>query len=213
MISGVNTITRSSKKDALLNAAIESYAKYGEQGLTTKNLAKVADCSEALIYRHFKSKDDLLRACYLRLHKKLNAVFEDREFSEDLSLNEALRVGMDLWMEIFRFYVDAGYESLFCFWFRMSDSFQKFLEEGSDDIKPVYESSFMNFFEDLRVRYGFDLSADHYRTYVVYATGTFVSQVVTGKLPKTEESYETIRNLLFGGLLSTAPGFSWDKVL
>jgi len=206
-------ITRSSKKDALLDAAIESYAKYGEQGLTTKNLAEAAGCSEALIYRHFKSKDDLLCACYLRLHKRLNATFGDREFPDDLSLQETVKLGMDTWMEIFKFYVDAGYESLFCFWFRMSDSFQKFLEEGTDDIKSVYESSFMNIFENLRVKYNFDLSAEHYRTYVVFATGTFVGQVVTGKLPKTEESYETIRNLLFGGLLSTVPGYSVDKIL
>ena len=206
-------ISRSSKKDALLDAAIESYAKYGEQGLTTKNLAEAAGCSEALIYRHFKSKDDLLRACYLRLHKKLNDKFGGIKFPDNLSFKDAMMKGMDLWMEIFKFYVDAGYESLFCFWFRMSDSFQKFLDDSTDELRAAYESSFINVFEDLRVKYNFDISADHFRTYVVFATGTFVSQVVTGKLPKTEESFEFIRNLLFGGLVSTAPGFSWDKVL
>ena len=211
-ITGVNIIIRGNKKDALLDAAIKSYAEYGEQGLTTKNLARVADCSEALIYRHFKSKDDLLRACYIRLHNKAVAAFEPVEYPENTSLSDVLEISKRYWLKVFRFFVDAGYESLFYFWFRMSDVFAELLKEGSEDITKAYTSSFMNMFEEMRVRFNLDISAEHYRTYIVYFTGTFVSQVVTGKLPNTEESFDMIANLIFGGLITTVPGISLEKL-
>ena len=68
-------------------------------------------------------------------------------------------------------------------------------------------------FEQLRVKLNLDISADHYRTYIVFFTGTFVDQVVRGKVPDTEESFEFIANLLFGGLITTLPGASMEKLL
>ena len=197
----------------MLDAAIESYAEYGEQGLTTKNLAKAAGCSEALIYRHFKSKDDLLRACYIRLHAKAVAAIPPVEIPENATLNDAVEISRAYWLNFFRFFVDAGIESLFYYWFRMSDAFTDLLNEGSEDIKEAYSRSFFNMFEKLRVKYNLDISADHYRTYIVFFTGTFVDQVVRGKVPNTEESFEFIANLLFGGLITTLPGASVKKLL
>ena len=196
-----------------MDAAIESYAEYGEQGLTTKNLAKAAGCSEALIYRHFKSKDDLLRACYIRLHAKAVAAIPPVEIPENATLNDAVEISRAYWLNFFRFFVDAGIESLFYYWFRMSDAFTDLLNEGSEDIKEAYSRSFFNMFEKLRVKYNLDISADHYRTYIVFFTGTFVDQVVRGKVPNTEESFEFIANLLFGGLITTLPGASVKKLL
>lgn len=201
---------RKNKRDELLDAAIKSYAEYGEQGLTTKNLAKVADCSEALIYRHFKSKDDLLRECYLRLHARANQAFVTVDIPENLTLAEVIKRAREYYLDVVRFFVEAGYESLFYFWFRMSDAFTDLLKDGSEDVKKVYLSSFMNSFEQMRVRLKLNISADYYRTFIVFATGTFVEQIIKGKLPKTEESYEMVVDLVFGGLYKTLPGTSWD---
>ena len=117
------------------------------------------------------------------------------------------------WLNFFRFFVEAGIESLFYYWFRMSDAFTDLLNEGSEDIKEAYSKSFFNMFEKLRVKYNLDISADHYRTYIVFFTGTFVDQVVRGKVPNTEESFEFIADLLFGGLITTLPGASVEKLL
>ena len=196
-----------------MDAAIQSYAEYGEQGLTTKNLAKAAGCSEALIYRHFKSKDDLLRACYIRLHAKAVAAIPPVEIPENATLSEAVEISRRYWLNFFKFFVEAGIESLFYYWFRMSDAFTELLNEGSEDIKEAYSKSFFNMFEQLRVKLNLEISADHYRTYIVFFTGTFVDQVVRGKVPDTEESFEFIANLLFGGLITTLPGASMEKLL
>ena len=199
---------RRNKKDALLDAAVKSYAEYGEQGLTTKNLARVAGCSEALIYRHFRSKDDLLRECYLRLHEKSDEVFGPLIIPENADLKDVITICREYYLKTFRFFVDTGYESLFYFWFRMSDAFTMLLKEGSEEVTKAYNSSFMNAFEELRVKFDLKITSEYYRTFIVFVTGTFVEQVLKGKLPNTEESYQMIADLVFGGLVKTLPGVS-----
>ena len=65
----------------------------------------------------------------------------------------------------------------------------------------------------MRKNINLDISADHYRTFIVYATGTFVEQIITGKLPKTEESYKMIRDMVFGSLITTVPGISIEGII
>ena len=47
---------------ALLQAAIKVFAETGWRGATTRRIAQAADVNEVTLFRHFKSKDDLLRA-------------------------------------------------------------------------------------------------------------------------------------------------------
>ena len=116
------------------------------------------------------------------------------------------------WIRAFKFFVNAGYESLFFFWFRMSDYYLELLENNSEDIIEARHVSFMNMMEEMRVRFDLDISPDHYRTYIVFATGTFANQVITGKLPATDESYDMMADLLIGGLMTTFPGYSLKRI-
>ncbi len=50
------------RKDALILITIEIIDKYGIQGLTTREIAKQAGISEGTIYKHFKTKNDLILA-------------------------------------------------------------------------------------------------------------------------------------------------------
>ena len=45
------------RRHSILRAAIPLFAKYGFNGTTTKQIARAADVSEALLYRHFPSKE------------------------------------------------------------------------------------------------------------------------------------------------------------
>jgi AcrR family transcriptional regulator len=49
-------------REALLRAAIKVFAETGTRGATTRRIAQEADVNEVTLFRHFKSKDDLLRA-------------------------------------------------------------------------------------------------------------------------------------------------------
>jgi AcrR family transcriptional regulator len=49
-------------REALLRAAITVFAETGSRGATTRRIAQEAHVNEVTLFRHFRSKDDLLRA-------------------------------------------------------------------------------------------------------------------------------------------------------
>jgi AcrR family transcriptional regulator len=50
------------RRDLILDAAVRVFAERGFHGATTRELAKAAGVSEALMFRHFPSKEDLYTA-------------------------------------------------------------------------------------------------------------------------------------------------------
>ena len=50
------------RRELLLRAAREQFARHGFHGAATAAIAREAGCSEAVLYRHFASKRDLLLA-------------------------------------------------------------------------------------------------------------------------------------------------------
>jgi AcrR family transcriptional regulator len=49
-------------RDALLKAAIKVFAETGTRGATTRRIAQEAGVNEVTLFRHFQSKDELIRA-------------------------------------------------------------------------------------------------------------------------------------------------------
>jgi AcrR family transcriptional regulator len=49
-------------RDALLDAAIKLFAEAGARGATTRRIAQEAGVNEVTLFRHFRSKDELLEA-------------------------------------------------------------------------------------------------------------------------------------------------------
>jgi AcrR family transcriptional regulator len=56
------TTTRDIKRQDILKAAMELFAKNGFRGTTTRDLASQADVNEAIIFRYFTNKTELYRA-------------------------------------------------------------------------------------------------------------------------------------------------------
>jgi AcrR family transcriptional regulator len=54
--------TRDAKRNEILKAAMELFAKKGFRGTTTRDLASQADVNEAIIFRYFTNKTELYRA-------------------------------------------------------------------------------------------------------------------------------------------------------
>ena len=59
---GPDKMSAEDRRDAIVTASLPLFAAHGVDGVTTKAIAKAAGVSEALIYRHFKSKNELFGA-------------------------------------------------------------------------------------------------------------------------------------------------------
>lgn len=60
-------MTGDARRQQILQTAVDLFSKRGFKGTTTKEIAKVAGVSEAMVFRHFASKDELYGAI---LHNK-----------------------------------------------------------------------------------------------------------------------------------------------
>lgn len=56
------------RREQIIETAVELFSKNGFSGTTTKKIAEAAGISEAIIFRHFSSKDELYQAI---LHSKV----------------------------------------------------------------------------------------------------------------------------------------------
>ncbi len=71
------------KKENILNAALELFAKEGYSGTSTSKIAKKAGVSEGLIFRHFKNKQGLLDAILQETEAKIKSILMDIIFETD----------------------------------------------------------------------------------------------------------------------------------
>ncbi len=67
------------RRRQLLRVAVENFARHGFSGTKTKEIAAAAGVSEAILFRHFSTKEDLYHAI---LDEKEAAMGADRWFSE-----------------------------------------------------------------------------------------------------------------------------------
>jgi len=55
-------MTGDARREQILQTAVEVFSQRGFKGTTTKEIARAAGVSEAMVFRHFASKDDLYAA-------------------------------------------------------------------------------------------------------------------------------------------------------
>jgi AcrR family transcriptional regulator len=65
------------KKEKIIQAALQLFAKEGYHATSTNKVAKLAGVSEGLIFRHFGNKEGLLQAILAEGEKKLKTLFVD----------------------------------------------------------------------------------------------------------------------------------------
>jgi AcrR family transcriptional regulator len=60
-------------REAILKAAIETFAAAGARGATTRRIANAAGVNEVTLFRHFRTKDELLQAALARFAQRATA--------------------------------------------------------------------------------------------------------------------------------------------
>ncbi len=86
----MNTNTMTSRQLEIIAVAGKILSKSGVSGLTTKNLSKEMNFSESALYRHFKSKQDIIIALIEYLAENMDLRYEPIS-KMDLSADEKFR--------------------------------------------------------------------------------------------------------------------------
>lgn len=188
------------KRDEIVKAATSLIAERTLPGFNSKDVLERVDCSEALIYKNFPSKDALITGCFDYLREL------DREFYEDelpLALKgetdpvKAARKSFITFLRHHHEYID---ETRFYFEMVRSkryDLINPYLEEIRETyLKHFFDGTVLEPYEDKIVRTMSEENMTIYLANIVVSTET-----IAGKEKMNEDAtYEVLADMFFNGI-------------
>lgn len=185
-------------KTRILSATMKAVRQYGLEGARVQNISGLAGISPGAMYRYFKSKDELLAACFTYVDQQAAAIFEDLRFSPMAMRTDPMGVVKDLWLPYFRFWVAHPDETVFYHRFRDSAAFPRFYKSYNVSHFQAFGGmvrAFMNTFPGLR-----RINQDVLWLHVLTSTVMYAKYVVEGLLPNSQETEDTVFQFLSVGL-------------
>lgn len=92
---------RPSQKQKIMSAALSCFAEKGYDGASNKDIAMASGTSEAALYRHFESKEDLAKSLHMHYLNMLVSKIEETAVSRRPTL-EKLRDIVTLMLDSYR---------------------------------------------------------------------------------------------------------------
>lgn len=185
-------------KTRILSATMKAVRQYGLEGARVQNISGLAGISPGAMYRYFKSKDELLAACFTYVDQQAAAIFEDLRFNPLAMRTDPLGVVKDLWLPYFRFWVAHPDETVFYHRFRDSAAFPRFYKSYNSSHFQAFGGmvrAFMDTFPCLR-----RINQDVLWLHVLTSTVMYAKYVVEGLLPNSQETEDTVFQFLSVGL-------------
>lgn len=182
----------------IIMAAIKGVRKYGLEGVRIQNISKLAGLTQGAMYRYFKSKDELLIACFVYVDKQAAAIFDHMRFDPFTLLKGPTAAVRSLWLPYFRFWTSHPDETVFYHRFRDSALFPAF--DKQRDIG--YFDKFVGIVHLFKKTFPMlnKLNQDILWLHVLTATVMYAKYVVEGVLPNDEETENAVFQLMMTGL-------------
>lgn len=185
-------------KTRIIAAAIKAVRKYGLEGARIQNISELAGLSPGALYRYFDGKGDLIVACFTYVDKQAAEIFDHVSFDAQEIVQDPLGAVRKLWTPYFRFWVAHPDETVFYHRFRDSAAFPAYdrVREASYFYSfSLMVHEFLEAFPSLR-----QINMDLLWLHVLTSTVLYAKYVVEGVLPNTEETENTIFQLMSTGL-------------
>ena len=198
----ISSTSIKNRKEELIKATMQIVAENGLTDFTMKKVTERIGVSEALIYKHFESKDKLLFICFESVHKQIAALFAESKIPDIYSLKDLYATVYTLWMKYFTFLVHNSYRTIFYFEYRQS-KYIKSIMKRDVEMQKLYFNQFIRIFNVFNERFHVlaKTSADHLWTFILDVSGIFAKRIIQGVLPNTSESYENVWRLISTGML------------
>ncbi len=182
----------------IISAAMKAVREYGLEGMRIQNVSDLAGISPGALYRHFDSKDQLILECFTHVDKQAAEIFEHLKFSPVTMLTDPVGTVKSLWLPYFRFWVAHPDETVFYHRFRDSTFFPKYHETRDTS----YFNTFIGMVHIFKVMFPRlqKINQDLLWLHILTCTVLYTKYVVEGVLPDTQETEDTVFQLLCTGL-------------
>ncbi len=182
----------------ILSAVMKAVRQYGLEGVRVQNVSELAGVSPGALYRYFDGKEQLLLECFIYVDRQAAEIFEYLQVDPQTIRTDPMGAVKRLWLPYFRFWTSHPDETVFYYRFRDSAFFPKY--DKTRDF--TYFKTFAGMVQDFkRVFPCLDwMNQDLLRLHVLTSTVMYARYVVEGVLPNSQETEDTIFQLLATGL-------------
>jgi len=182
----------------ILRAAMKGVRLYGLEGVRVQNIAELAGLTSGALYRHFDSKDTLMRECFIMIDRQVAALFDHLEINAQEMLTNPTQTVKALWLPYFRFWTSHPDETVFYHRFRDSASFPQYAKTRDES----HLEHFIALVGDFRKAFpGLSrLNPDILWLHLLTGTVMYAKNVVEGVLPNSEATEDTVFQLLTAGI-------------
>lgn len=182
----------------IISAAIKAVRQHGLEGARIQNVSSLAGVSPGALYRYFESKERLLEECFTYVDRQAAAVFDQLDFDPLAMVSDPVGAVKSLWLPYFRFWVAHPDETVFYHRFRDSALFPEYDRNRESG----YFHSFVGMVRAFRHTFpGIKrMNQDLLWLHVLTSTVMYAKYVAEGVLPASQDTEETVFQLLTTGL-------------
>ncbi len=184
------------RKNKMMDATMQMVAAKGLDSFSVAQTANFASINEALVYRDFGTKENLLHECYVSVNKEILENYQnvvERSFYDQETLQKQMYLH---WHRYFTCLVEGGYKTLFYQQYRDS-AYQmhsdKNLPADPYDIKENFRAILKRFLKNSE-------DVDFVSTYMIDGSVLFAKRVICHEISNSEETTAKIWQLLNGGM-------------
>lgn len=185
----------------LLQAAMDTVAEKGLDGFSMKQVTNRVGLSEALLYKYFVSKENLLLECFLSVNQQIAGLFANVQLPPQENLHVQYQFVYCQWVRYFRFMVENGSRSLFYYAYRDSSNLQNVLIRNNVRVAEEMEP-FVMLTKGLRNdQLSISVPEDYIWLFLLESTGAYVKYAIRNQIPMDQIDIDSIWRLISGGLI------------
>lgn len=186
-------------RNELLESAIRLVAKNGMENIRTKEIAEDVGISEGTMYKHFKSKNEILRDAFFLVDTRISSILTQSSFASSVNIENFWDMVHEIWEKIYSYLLSHEEETLFLIRFRYSALYTAELRKK----RQAYNGMFDEIYKSLEKIH--TLPPDIYRgfltSYIFEITLCFAEKYVTGRIPEDDSLEDNLWNAVKGAVV------------
>ena len=184
-----------------MDATMRFVAELGLESFAVLQAAILADVNEALVYRDFGTKENLLFECYNLVANEVAGLYNDAPelvLADDEKMFEQFH---EMWIDYFTFLIKNDYKTLYYQSYRDSEHIKTYVQKEAEG-KTADFTGLIHVVEPVMKAFPLPegMSMHYIWTYLMDISAVFAKRIIRKELPDTKESYEFIWNLMASGL-------------
>lgn len=190
-----------SRKLSIIDTTMKVASEVGLDVLTVNQVAKRAGISEALIFKYFISKEQLLRECYYAVSQQYLDYANQLEPLSTDDRQEAEKYIHGFWEKMFNYLVELDYRTIYFMRFRETKYFNEIEEESRIFFRDGLQK-FMSFFREMDQLFHMNWEETGKLTmlYGIGLSAIFLKRIIRGGIENNQENRDMIWALIWRGM-------------